>query len=90
MVDTQVVAAVEEEGGAVASVEFDEVGAADDVARVVRHRDDEVEDHVLGQQVEEVVTVNECRKALLDDAKEGIESAEVAHVLNHSAPPQNG
>src|SRR3984893_6140223 len=84
VVYTQVVAAVQEQRGAVPSVEFDEVVAADDVARVVRNRDDEVEDHVLGQQVEEVVTVNESRKALLDDPKERIESAEVAHVLNHS------
>src|SRR5258707_8334411 len=38
MVHTQVVAAVEEERGTVASVEFDEVGAADGMARVVRNR----------------------------------------------------
>ena len=81
--DTQVVAAVQEQRGAVAAVELDEVVAADDVARVVRNRDDEVEDHVLGQQVEEVVTVNESRKALLDDPKERIESAEVA-MSQHS------
>jgi hypothetical protein len=48
------------------------------------------EDHVLGQQVEEVVTVNERREALLDDPKERIESAEVANALNHSPRPQNG
>ena len=84
MVGTQVVAAVKEKHRPVAAVELDEVVAADDVARVVRNRDDEVEDHVLGQQVEEVVTVNESRKALLNDPKERIQSAEVAHVLNHS------
>src|ERR1700737_1551929 len=82
--NTKVVAWVEEQRGAVAAVELDEVVAADYVARVVRNRDDEVEDHVLGQQVEEMITVNEFRKALLDDPKERIESAEVAHVLNHS------
>ena len=47
--DTQVVAAVEEEGGAVASVEFDEVVTADNLPRVVRHGDDELEDDVLGE-----------------------------------------
>jgi len=84
MMDTQVVAAVEEEHRPLAAVELDEVVSADDVARVVRHCDDEVEDHVLSQQVEEVLTVNESRKALLNDPKELIQSAEVAHVLNHS------
>src|SRR5258705_336966 len=64
--DAQVVAAVEEERGAVASVEFDEVRAADDVARVVRNRDDQVEHNVLGQHVEEVLTVHGPRKAVLD------------------------
>jgi uncharacterized UBP type Zn finger protein len=54
------------------------------VAWVVRDRDDEVEDNVLGEHVEEVFTVNECRKALLNDPEEWIQSAEVAHVLNHS------
>jgi hypothetical protein len=84
MVDTPVVAAVEEERGTVASVEFDEVGAADDMARVVRNRNDEVENHILGQQVEEVATVDESRKALFDGPKERIKSAEVAHILDHS------
>src|SRR5258707_8641161 len=86
MVDTQVVAAVEEQRGTVASVEFDEIGAADDMARVVRNRNDEVENHILGQQVEEVATVDESRKALLDGPKERIKSAEVAHILDHSPP----
>ena len=49
MVCPEVVAAVEEECGPVAAVELDEVRAADDVVRVVRNRDDEVEDHVLGE-----------------------------------------
>src|ERR1700694_3259563 len=82
--DTQAVAAVEEERGAVAAVELDEVVAADDVARVVRNRDDEVEDHILGQQVEEVLTVHVSRKPFLDDPKERIQRAEVVHVLDHS------
>src|SRR3954453_21709619 len=82
--DTQVVAAVEEERGAIATVELDEVVAAHDVAWVVRNRDDEVEDHVLGQHVEEVVTVNESRKALLNDPKERMQSTEVVHFPSHS------
>src|ERR1700737_4949906 len=82
--NTKVVAWVEEERGAVAAVELDEVVAADDVARVVRNRDDEVEDHILGQQVEEVLTVHVSRKAFLDDPKERIQRTEVVHVLDHS------
>jgi hypothetical protein len=68
----------------VATVELDEVVAADDVARVARHCDYEIEGDVAGQHVEQVVTVNESRKALLNDPKERIQSAEVAHILNHS------
>src|ERR1700686_4243570 len=82
--DTQAVAAVEEERGAVAAVELDEVVAADDMARVVRNRDDEVEDHILGQQVEEVLTVHVSRKAFLDNPKKPNQRTEVVHVLDHS------
>src|SRR5262249_37686919 len=84
MVYPQVVAAVEEQHGAVASVQFDEVVAADDVAWVVRNGDDEVEDDVVGQHVEEVLAVDESAKALLDDPEERIQGPEVVHVLNHS------
>ena len=48
-VHAQVVAAIQEEGGAVASVELDQVVTADHPPRVVRHGDDELEDDVLGE-----------------------------------------
>jgi hypothetical protein len=48
-VHPQVVAAIQEEGGAVASVELDQVVTADHLPRVVGHRDDELEDDVLGE-----------------------------------------
>src|ERR1700737_2150936 len=56
-VHAQVVAAVEEECGAVASVQLDEVVTPDYVPRVVGHSDDEVEDYVRCEKVEEVVSV---------------------------------
>ena len=45
----QVVAAIKEEGGAVASIELDQVVTADHLPRVVGHGDDELEDDVLGE-----------------------------------------
>jgi hypothetical protein len=88
MVGPQVVAAVEEEHRAVTTVELDEVVPADDMARVVGDRDDEVEDDVLGEQIEEVLAIHESREALLDDAKEAIERTEVVHVVDHGSPPE--
>ena len=58
--------------------------AADHVPRIVGHGDDEVEDYVLCEQVEEVVSVHVSLKALLNDAEERVQGAEIAHVLNHS------
>src|SRR3984893_18412093 len=89
MVCPQVVAAVKEKHRPVAAVELDEIVAADDVARVVGHCDDEIEDDIVGQHVEEVLTVHECRKAFLDYPKERIQCTEVVHVLDHSVPPGN-
>ena len=87
--DTQVVAAVQEEHRPVAAVELDEVVAADDVALVARHRDYEIEGDILGQHVEEVLTVHVSRKAFLDSPKERIQGTEVVHVLDHSTSPGN-
>ena len=53
---------------------------ADDAARVIRERDDEIEDYVLGEKIEEVVAVHESGKTLLDDPKEWMQSTEVRHV----------
>jgi hypothetical protein len=88
-VGPQVVAAVEEEHGTVAPVELDEVVAADDMARVVGNRDDEVEDDVLGEQVEEVFAIKESGQALLDNPKEWIQRTEVVEVVNHGRLPAN-
>jgi hypothetical protein len=71
-VHAQVVAAVEEERGAVAAVELDEVVTADYVPGVVGHSDHEVEDDVICEKVEEVISVHETLKALFDDPEEGV------------------
>jgi hypothetical protein len=65
------VAAVEEERGAVASVELDEVVATDYAAGVVGHSDDEVEDDVVCEKLEEVVSVSETLQALSMMRKNG-------------------
>ena len=75
-------AAVEEERGAVASVELDEVVAADYVAGVVGHSDDEVEDDVVCEKLEEVVSVGETLQALFDDAEEGVQGTKVFDVTD--------
>jgi hypothetical protein len=80
-VHAQVVAAVEGKRGAVSSVELDEAVTADDVPRVVRDRNDEVEDDVFGEKVEEVVSVYETPEALFDDAEERVQSTKVFNVL---------
>jgi hypothetical protein len=79
MVCPQVVAAVKEEHRPVAAVELDEVVAADDVARVARHCDYEIEGDIAGQHVEEVLTLHVSRKALLNDPKERIQGTEIVH-----------
>ena len=48
-----------------------------DAARIAGNRYDELEDDVLGQQVEEVIAVDEPGQALLDDREERVESAEI-------------
>src|SRR5713226_9576370 len=50
-VHAQVVAAVEEERGAVASIKLDQAVTADYVPRVVGNSDDEVEDNVISEKV---------------------------------------
>jgi hypothetical protein len=74
------VAAVEEERGAVASVELDEVVPADYAAGVVGHSDDEVEDDVDCEKLEEMVSVGETLQALLDDAEERVQGTKVFNV----------
>ena len=67
----QVVAAVQAERGSVPPVQLDEVLAAGDVAGVVGHGDHEVEDDIVGEEVEEVFAVRVSAQAFLDDAENG-------------------
>ena len=71
-VHAQVVAAVETERGAIASVQLDQVVAAHYMARIVGHRDNEVEDDVVCRQIEEMIPVDEAAQAVFDDAEERV------------------
>jgi hypothetical protein len=71
MVHAQVVAAVQEERLPVPPEELDEGVTPDDVTRIAGHRDHEVEDDVVGEQVKEVLVVGVVPQPLLDDAEEG-------------------
>src|SRR5207245_298706 len=73
----QVVTAVEEESGSVAAVELDEVVTAGYVPRVIGDSDDEVEDDVVCEKVEEVVSVRETLQTLLYDAEERVQGTKV-------------
>jgi hypothetical protein len=55
----QVVATIENDRGAIGAIQLGHGLAPGDKARVARDRDDVLEDDVLGQQVEEVVTVHQ-------------------------------
>jgi hypothetical protein len=58
VVDGQVIATIEGECGAIWAIQFGYGPAPFDTARVARDRNDVLEDDVLGQQVEEVLTVH--------------------------------
>ena len=49
---------------------FDQVVAANYMARIVGHRDNEVEDDVVCQQIEEMIPIDEAAQAVFDDAEE--------------------
>ena len=53
-----------------------------DTAWVARDRDDVLEDNVLGQQVEEVLTVHQPGHAFLDDPEERVQRLEVGEVAD--------
>jgi len=80
-VHAQVGAAVEERGGAVASIEFDQLVATNHLSRVVGYGDDEVEDHVIRKEVEEMVSVHQAPGALFDAAEERGESTKILKGL---------
>lgn len=89
MVDGEVEAAVQEQGVAVGALELCEGRAALDVSWVAGDGDQVVGDHVVGEQVEEVVSVDEPGQALLDDPEERVDRGELVQVLDrHRAPPQ--
>ncbi|MFK0026563.1 hypothetical protein [Streptomyces sp. NPDC090798] len=66
-VDSEPVRAVQDHAIAVAAVQVGNRAASLNPARVAGYGDHVLEDHVLGQEVEEVLTVDEARQPLPDD-----------------------
>jgi len=61
-------------------MQLDEVVTADYAAGVVGHGDDEVEDDVVCEKLEDVVSVGETLQALFDDAEERVQGTKVFNV----------
>jgi hypothetical protein len=78
----QVVATIENDRGAIGAIKLGHGLAPYDTARVARNRDDVLEDDILGQQVEEVLTVHQPGYAFLDDPKERVQGLEVVEVTD--------
>ena len=83
-------AAVEEERGVVASVELDEVVTADYAAGVVGHGDNEVEDDVVCEKFEEVVSVGETLQACSMMRKNGSKARKSSMSRINDTPPHCG
>ena len=66
----QIETPVEEEHRAVAAVELNQLLAPFDPARVVGHRDDELEDDVIGQKIKEVLAFGQPIEPCLDHPEE--------------------
>jgi hypothetical protein len=58
-VDPQIEASVKEERRLVAAVELDQVVAPGNPAGIARNGDDELEDDIIGQQIEEVAAIGQ-------------------------------
>ena len=75
--DGKVKASVEHKGVAIRSVQLRHRGATYDVPWVAGNRDDIVEDDIVRQEVEEVVSISEPLEAFFNYTKEWIEGTEV-------------
>src|SRR5438094_10484149 len=82
----QIETPVEEEHRAVAAVELNQLLAPFDPARVVGHRDDELEDDVIGQKIEEVLAFGQPIEPCLDHPEERLKGPEVLHVFYSDRP----
>ena len=78
--DGEIEAAVENDGVAVGPVELGDRCAADNASRIAGHGDHVFEDGVVGEKVEEVITVGDPPQSVFDDAEERIEGFEVLEV----------
>ena len=78
----KVVATLEDKCRAVRAIQLGYRLAPNDPTWVARDGDDVFEDNVLGQQVEEMVTIDQPRHALLDDPEERIQGLEVPKVAD--------
>lgn len=89
-VDSEPVRAVQDHAPAVAAVQIGNRAASLNPARVAGYGDHVLEDHVLGQEVEEVLTVDEARQPLPDDPEERVQRCEVGDVVNGHGHPATG
>jgi len=76
-VDAEIVSAVHHHEVVVTAVQVDDVLSPFDAPGVAGHRDDILEDHIVGQEVEVVLSVDETIESFPDDAEEGAISSEI-------------
>ncbi|QRP43484.1 aldo/keto reductase [Amycolatopsis sp. FDAARGOS 1241] len=84
VVHGQLARAFEHDGVAVTAVELSHGGVAVDPPRVAGHGDDELGDHVVGEQIGEVLALGVALEALFDDAEERFQGGEVLEDLDAS------
>jgi hypothetical protein len=70
-VDAEIVSAVHRHEVAVTAVQVDDVLSPFYAPGVAVHRDDVLEDHIVGQEVEVVLSVGETLESFPDDTEEG-------------------
>ena len=87
-VDAEVVSGAHRHVVVIAAVQFDDGLSTFDVPGVAGHGDDVVEDHVITQEIEVVLSVGQAFESFPDDLEEGPVSSEVrtvADVLGHES-----
>ena len=79
--------------GLVTAVQVDDVLPPFYAPGVAGHRDDVLEDHIVSQEVEVVLSVDETLESFPDDAEEGAISSEICEpslVYSVDCPPRRG
>ncbi|HSZ31617.1 MAG TPA: DUF4062 domain-containing protein [Pseudonocardiaceae bacterium] len=90
-VDGQLVRAVQAYHLAIAAVQLCDRVASLDAAGVAGDGDHVLDDNVLGQEVEEIIPVDQARESLLDDPEERVQRGEILEVVDgHAHSPADG